>query len=577
MFKIIRNILISVIMLSIVGGAALAPRNAEAACIPNLYSVVTGNTFDLVDCMAIVGNTVLTLSSKLVYISGITLNSAMELTFNMSKVTSEDGTSSGLASVWRTIRDLSSIAFIFLLLYGSINIILGTNHLAPRDLIPKIILFGLLINFSLFFCRIAIDASNMVSLAFYEAIAPIADDKGITHEGLDRGLSNAFMSSLKITSIYDPQGMNATVTSGSTAGIKIVIATILGSIVMWIAAGSFFIVTLMIVVRIAILIMLMATSPLYFVGMILPNTSNYSKEWFGYFTAQLTFLPVYLALTYVALNILTSNSMQNIIGNQDATFAQAFITSNSSTMSIILYYMIAIALINFALSTALNTAGKVGKWWSAESAAGFIKKRITPYRAASAIKNSEIFKNTVGSVPVLGETVKKGLDHLSVDYEKDIKAKVAKKKEYAEYLSKGKGGDARKEAYDSRQNNIFARMTSKASRSYTDDVEKEKKKKELAKQLERNKYDLIELLKKEKNIDEQIETKITEIDRLSAGDPNKATKEADLKTLREKKAALSQKVDKLNKAINDAKEYLNQKNRPSEKPKEEKKDKDKDK
>ncbi len=446
MKKVLSHILISVICFLLVGGI-FTPKVAEASCSP--FSSVYG-AFRIVDCAAEAGNIVLTLTSKLVYISGVTLNSAMNLTLNMGKITGSATSGSGVTALeetWRILRDFASICFIFLLLYGSICMILGVEGLAPRDLIPKIVLCGLLINFSLFFCRVAIDASNLLSLGFYNAIAPITADYSVTAapEAADGGISNAFMSALKITSVYDPKAFSAGASDTLAPGFKVITATILGSFIMLIAAGSFFAVTFMLVIRIALLVMLMAFSPLYFVGMVLPNTKKFSDEWLSLFTGQLTFLPTYLALIYIALRIMTHPSFSQAIMKVDnVSYAQAFITGDTSVMGIILNYLIIIVMLNFALTQAISIAGKAGKWGEKYSkmTKAFIGTRTLAF-TAHRIKESNIGKEILSRVP-LGRAMSIGLNNIAKSdfgakeakggYEAGYKANVKSRTDFAKSL-----------------------------------------------------------------------------------------------------------------------------------------------
>jgi hypothetical protein len=68
---------------------------------------------------------------------------------------------------WALIRDLANVMFIFTLLYLAIKHILGGS---AKNHIPMLIIVALLINFSLFFTKVAIDAGNILARAFYNSI-----------------------------------------------------------------------------------------------------------------------------------------------------------------------------------------------------------------------------------------------------------------------------------------------------------------------------------------------------------------------------------------------------------------------
>ena len=64
-----------------------------------------------------------------------------------------------------------------------------------------VVIAGVLINFSLFFTKIAIDTSNLVSLAFYRAIAPNSFSQSggnyLQNAFTRGGISDEFMNALK--------------------------------------------------------------------------------------------------------------------------------------------------------------------------------------------------------------------------------------------------------------------------------------------------------------------------------------------------------------------------------------------
>ncbi|MEY2671900.1 MAG: hypothetical protein RL687_317 [Candidatus Parcubacteria bacterium] len=71
---------------------------------------------------------------------------------------------------WKIVRDLCNMFFIFLLLSAAIKMILNIGH-GEKSTIVKVIIIGLLINFSLFTTHIVIDASNILARLFYNSDA----------------------------------------------------------------------------------------------------------------------------------------------------------------------------------------------------------------------------------------------------------------------------------------------------------------------------------------------------------------------------------------------------------------------
>ena len=71
---------------------------------------------------------------------------------------------------WKSTRDLANMFFIFILLFIAIATILQLSSYGAKALLAKLIIFALLINFSLFITRVIIDSGNITAMFFYDAI-----------------------------------------------------------------------------------------------------------------------------------------------------------------------------------------------------------------------------------------------------------------------------------------------------------------------------------------------------------------------------------------------------------------------
>src|ERR1035437_899466 len=120
--------------------------------------------------LIVLSNISLSVSNLILSLAGTILNGVMILTINMATLLG--GSNNIIDASWSVIRDMASIIIIFFLLYTSIEIIIGVSDSKVKHIIIMVAIAGILINFSLFFTKAAIDASNLVGLAFYRAIAP---------------------------------------------------------------------------------------------------------------------------------------------------------------------------------------------------------------------------------------------------------------------------------------------------------------------------------------------------------------------------------------------------------------------
>jgi hypothetical protein len=75
-----------------------------------------------------------------------------------------------IPTAWAVVRDLSNVFFILVLLYIAIRLIVGIGGHDTKKMIARVIIMALLINFSMFFTEVVIDASNILALVFYNKV-----------------------------------------------------------------------------------------------------------------------------------------------------------------------------------------------------------------------------------------------------------------------------------------------------------------------------------------------------------------------------------------------------------------------
>ena len=107
-------------------------------------------------------------SYYLVYFAGTLFDTA--IVFSISGQAMDTSANSMIAVGWTTIRDLINLFFIFILLYAAISTILQYGNFQLKNVLAKIIIAALLINFSLMIGKMVIDASHILAWEFYNRI-----------------------------------------------------------------------------------------------------------------------------------------------------------------------------------------------------------------------------------------------------------------------------------------------------------------------------------------------------------------------------------------------------------------------
>ncbi|MFA5888725.1 MAG: hypothetical protein WC857_00625 [Candidatus Paceibacterota bacterium] len=292
------------------------------------------------------------LVSWLTGIAGMFLNFVLKYTIiDMSEHLK---TLTGINIAWKVVRDLINIVFIFLLVYEGIKMIIGLSDIDKiRKFVSMIVLASLLVNFSLFFTKVLIDASNIVTINIYQSIlGPDANTK-------DYGLSDPVMKAIGLQGIWD---RNGEANPASDQGVAGVLIFGIGSIsILLVAAFVFFAVAIIFVVRYITLIVLLMLSPVAYMGMALPFLKKYADDWWNSLNSQLLFPPIYMIMTWVVLTLMSSDGFIPQKSFKDLLLGGGA-KPQPETMGIALNFAIIIGLLVFSLIIAKSTSTKGSKY-----------------------------------------------------------------------------------------------------------------------------------------------------------------------------------------------------------------------
>lgn len=288
---------------------------------------------------------IMTICAFILGIAGLLLKEVMDYTVvGMSSRIASLGT---LNVAWSAFRDLANMLFIFILLYIAIETILDRMGGNTKKMLVRVVIIGLLINFSLFFTKIIIDGSNIVTIGFYNNILIGSTDAG----GWEKyGLAGPFVDKMKLTGAYDKKAL-------ATFGpMDMTLIALGGSLVMLVAAFMFLAMAFLFIGRFVVLVFLMILSPLAFASVALPE-DKYSKMWWDKLIDQCIFAPVFMALLWVTL-LLLDGILPKTTGNF-ATSLGGGTTPSVDSLSIIMNFIVIIAMLVFCLIAAkqLGAAG----------------------------------------------------------------------------------------------------------------------------------------------------------------------------------------------------------------------------
>ena len=323
-----------------------------------------------------IGKIVLPLAGLLLWLSGAILNAAVQ--YSVVNMSDHLNQADAINNAWKVVRDIANIGFIFVLLYAAIETIVGKGK-DNQKLIVNIVTVAVLINFSLFYTKFVIDASNVVAMTFYDAIAPgvLVNDAALggavkdvvsvvnpfgTNTPNSPGIANSLMEPLRLQTI-----MQLSEGSYYFDGTKIVVVGIMGTIVTLIAAFVFFAAALMFIIRFVVLIFVLVLSPIAFVSFVLPKTDEYRKQWLDALLGQSFFAPVYFLLTWIVILVSRGLFSENTapLSNTFLGFVGPDGVARPGDVTVLLNFLIIITLLITSLVQAKKWASAGGSQVSA--------------------------------------------------------------------------------------------------------------------------------------------------------------------------------------------------------------------
>jgi hypothetical protein len=244
---------------------------------------------------------------------------------------------------WDVARDVANIFFILFMVIIAFATILRLERYGIKELLPKVIIIALLINFSMVLCYVIIDFSNITAYFF------IFDAKNaIPGEG-EVSLAGILADSFKLPNLYLPfacqywereldkcyseitgetaisncveqaeRGLNECWASGGTAKTEeddfwdIVVAGVGSSVVLLIAAFVLFAGGIMLLIRLITIWFLVMIVPLAFACYILPGLRKNWEAWWNQFIKWCIFAPVYSFFVWFAAKIALENKLNNL-------------------------------------------------------------------------------------------------------------------------------------------------------------------------------------------------------------------------------------------------------------------------
>ena len=261
--------------------------------------------------LAWIAYAILTFFSKLVTLAAFLLKAVFDIEDKVGF------TNVGVVTTgWTITRGLANMVIALILLIMSFDTILQINKFPIKTVLPRLIAVALLINFSLMFCGLIIDAAQILTRYFIDAAGgPTHDISAQLANGLS--MANVFKTPTGLTEASDLQA-----NFGGTAPslLSILTSLVFGIIIILVAAFALAAGAIFMLIRMVKLWLLLITAPIAWVAMIapgVPGLGGASTKWWSQFFETTFFGPIYAFYIYLA--VLTATAGGGIKGKMAVT------------------------------------------------------------------------------------------------------------------------------------------------------------------------------------------------------------------------------------------------------------------
>lgn len=418
--------------------AALVPGHAHAEWYDGFVKAIVSASLAPV---ALISWGILAFSKFVLWVAGILFNwSILVLVFQFSTYL---GNSQGMILAWSLLRDLGNILLLFGFVSIGIQMILNVGHFSAGKALPPLIIFAVLLNFSLFAAEAVVDVSNGMSLALYDQsiTAACVGDRSTCQ--IQNGLVGEFMGQGNVVTVIE-KGDEMSQLSYFDDPLPYVLKYLMLAVMVMTMAVVFFAGALLLIARGITLAFLMVTSPIGFAGMAIPQLQDYAGRWWKALLDNALFAPVFIMLIFVSLRL--SDGLRSL-ADQSGGLANALAGNGTlDTGAIFLFVMVVGFLVaslmaakNFSIvgaEFAIGTATKLGT----SGALPFRDMLGATSRRVGKAYDKSAFARTLRSAPLLNIAGKPLDDALKSTFAAGTNVKVPG---WGSYADQRKANEAR--------------------------------------------------------------------------------------------------------------------------------------
>ena len=365
------------------------PKQEAAADKPLICDGFLANTFNPIcwarTIAAVVGSLLMTVAAWALAIAGVLFNWSVMNAVILFKDVIFEPIKDGINIGWTAFRDISNIVIIGVFAFIAISIILGNKEFGQKKLVARVLVIAVLINFSLLFTKMIIDASNFTAGQFYAAtqgdgkslsqIIDAAKQPGIggaatnqvanPNTGVDlfsgyaqEGIAGQFVRFLGVIDVADTYSALKNVGDTNNNGWIIIVHALFAFVLLLGAAIVLFYGSFLLISRAIILIFLLLTSAIAFASHLIPKMSDGQFGWSAWWKSLLgsaVLAPLLMIFLYITLQIASnlqaeSGTLGNLISG----------SAKGGDVNALFAYLLVLGLLFGSFKLASSFSAKIG-------------------------------------------------------------------------------------------------------------------------------------------------------------------------------------------------------------------------
>lgn len=208
---------------------------------------------------------------------------------------------------WSSFRDIANVFFVIILsiiIFSQVSGV-GISNYGIKKMLPKIIVFAILVNISWYVSVLMIDISNIVGHSLFEWLSNDGQWDYSSDSQTENNPIEQILGGTAVLGVGTAAGVTGALAAGSSA-----------LLFLFSAALALIMMVFILLIRQAAVIVLVVISPVAFVAGILPNTEGFFKKWMKFLKNMLMIYPICSLIVGGAIfvsNLLYSNESSPLL------------------------------------------------------------------------------------------------------------------------------------------------------------------------------------------------------------------------------------------------------------------------